>query len=108
VKTLTTLLAEPLQHLVYRFQCFSQRTKRGNHCPFRKRMAGVYHNSAYIIDTDGSEAGLYRKMHIPDDPHFYEKFYFTPGDLGFKTIPYTKGKLEHLFVGINGILKQLD
>jgi N-carbamoylputrescine amidase len=54
---------------------------------FEKRMAGVYHNSAYIIDTDGSEAGLYRKMHIPDDPHFYEKFYFTPGDLGFKTIP---------------------
>jgi predicted amidohydrolase len=67
---------------------FSQRTKRGNHCLFfEKRMAGVYHNSAYIIDTDGSEAGLYRKMHIPDDPHFYEKFYFTPGDLGFKTTP---------------------
>ena len=53
---------------------------------FEKRMSGVYHNSAYIIDSDGSEAGLYRKMHIPDDPHFYEKFYFTPGDLGFKTI----------------------
>ncbi|HAX16538.1 MAG TPA: acyltransferase, partial [Leeuwenhoekiella sp.] len=43
---------------------------------FEKRMSGIYHNSAYIIDTDGSEAGLYRKMHIPDDPHFYEKFYF--------------------------------
>src|SRR5690606_28773265 len=43
---------------------------------FEKRMAGIYHNSAYIIDTDGAEAGLYRKMHIPDDPHFYEKFYF--------------------------------
>ena len=53
---------------------------------FEKRMSGIYHNSAYIIDTDGSEAGLYRKMHIPEDPHFYEKFYFTPGDLGFKTI----------------------
>lgn len=52
---------------------------------FEKRMSGIYHNSAYILDTDGSEAGLYRKMHIPDDPHFYEKFYFTPGDLGFKS-----------------------
>jgi N-carbamoylputrescine amidase len=41
-------------------------------------MAGIYHNSAYIIDTDGSEAGLYRKMHIPDDPYFMKKFYFTP------------------------------
>jgi N-carbamoylputrescine amidase len=63
---------------------------------FEKRMAGIYHNSAYIIDTDGSEAGLYRKMHIPDDPHFYEKFYFTPGDLGFKTIPTQKGKIGTL------------
>jgi len=63
---------------------------------FEKRMAGIYHNSAYIIDTDGSEAGLYRKMHIPDDPHFYEKFYFTPGDLGFKTIPTKKGKIGTL------------
>ena len=63
---------------------------------FEKRMAGIYHNSVYIIDTDGSEAGLYRKMHIPDDPHFYEKFYFTPGDLGFKTIPTNKGKIGTL------------
>ena len=63
---------------------------------FEKRMAGIYHNSAYIIDTDGTEAGLYRKMHIPDDPHFYEKFYFTPGDLGFKTIPTQKGKIGTL------------
>ena len=63
---------------------------------FEKRMAGIYHNSAYIIDTDGSEAGLYRKMHIPDDPLFYEKFYFTPGDLGFKTIPTKKGKIGTL------------
>ncbi|NBW27623.1 MAG: acyltransferase [Flavobacteriaceae bacterium] len=63
---------------------------------FEKRMAGVYHNSAYIIDTDGSEAGLYRKMHIPDDPHFYEKFYFTPGDLGFKAFPTNKGKIGTL------------
>ncbi|PQJ75752.1 carbon-nitrogen hydrolase [Polaribacter gangjinensis] len=60
---------------------------------FEKRMAGIYHNSAYIIDTDGTEAGLYRKMHIPDDPHFYEKFYFTPGDLGFKSNQTNKGKV---------------
>ena len=63
---------------------------------FEKRMAGIYHNSAYIIDTDGSEAGLYRKMHIPDDPHFYEKFYFTPGDLGFRSFPTQKGKIGTL------------
>jgi N-carbamoylputrescine amidase len=63
---------------------------------FEKRMPGIYHNSAYIIDTDGSRAGLYRKMHIPDDPHFYEKFYFTPGDIGFKTFPTKKGKIGTL------------
>ena len=63
---------------------------------FEKRMSGVYHNSAYIIDTDGSEAGLYRKMHIPDDPHFYEKFYFTPGDIGFKAFQTQKGKIGTL------------
>ncbi len=63
---------------------------------FERRMAGIYHNSAYIIDTDGTEAGLYRKMHIPDDPHFYEKFYFTPGDLGFKAFPTNKGKIGTL------------
>jgi N-carbamoylputrescine amidase len=51
---------------------------------FEKRAAGVYHNSAAIIDADGSLLGIYRKMHIPDDPLFYEKFYFTPGDLGFR------------------------
>ncbi len=63
---------------------------------FEKRMAGIYHNSAYIIDADGSRAGLYRKMHIPDDPHFYEKFYFTPGDIGFKAFPTQKGKIGTL------------
>lgn len=52
---------------------------------FEKRAAGVYHNSAAIIDADGSLLGVYRKMHIPDDPLFYEKFYFTPGDLGFRS-----------------------
>jgi N-carbamoylputrescine amidase len=52
---------------------------------FEKRAAGLYHNSAAIVDADGSCVGKYRKMHIPDDPSFYEKFYFTPGDLGFKS-----------------------
>ena len=51
---------------------------------FEKRAAGVYHNTAVIFDADGSLRGLYRKMHIPDDPLYYEKFYFTPGDLGFR------------------------
>jgi N-carbamoylputrescine amidase len=51
---------------------------------FEKRTAGVYHNTAAVIDADGSLLGVYRKMHIPDDPLFYEKFYFTPGDLGFR------------------------
>src|SRR5712691_8314787 len=51
---------------------------------FEKRASGVYHNTAAIIDADGSLLGKYRKMHIPDDPLYYEKFYFTPGDLGFR------------------------
>jgi N-carbamoylputrescine amidase len=51
---------------------------------FEKRAPGLYHNSAVVLDADGSTAGLYRKMHIPDDPLYYEKFYFTPGDLGFQ------------------------
>ena len=63
---------------------------------FEKRAAGVYHNSAVIIDADGSVAGLYRKMHIPDDPAFYEKFYFTPGDLGFKSFETKYGKIGTL------------
>ena len=53
---------------------------------FEKRAAGLYHNTAVVLDTDGSLAGRYRKMHIPDDPGYYEKFYFTPGDLGFEPI----------------------
>lgn len=60
---------------------------------FEKRAAGVFHNSAVVIDADGSLAGLYRKMHIPDDPFFYEKFYFTPGDLGFQATPTRYGKI---------------
>ncbi len=51
---------------------------------FERRLAGVYHNTVVVIDADGSSLGLYRKMHIPDDPLYYEKYYFTPGDLGFK------------------------
>ena len=53
---------------------------------FERRAPGLYHNTAVVFDADGSEAGRYRKMHIPDDPAYYEKFYFTPGDLGFKPI----------------------
>lgn len=63
---------------------------------FERRASGLYHNSAYIIDTDGSEAGLYRKMHIPDDPSYYEKFYFTPGDIGFKAFNTKVGKIGTL------------
>ena len=60
---------------------------------FERRAAGVYHNTAAIIDADGSLLGTYRKMHIPDDPLFYEKFYFTPGDLGFRAWPTRYGKI---------------
>lgn len=60
---------------------------------FEKRAAGIYHNTAVVLDADGTIAGKYRKMHIPDDPGFYEKFYFTPGDLGFKPIQTRVGKL---------------
>ena len=60
---------------------------------FEKRAPGLYHNTAGVFDRDGSIAGKYRKMHIPDDPAYYEKFYFTPGDLGFKPIETSLGKL---------------
>lgn len=60
---------------------------------FEKRAPGLYHNTAVVFDTDGSIAGKYRKMHIPDDPAYYEKFYFTPGDLGFEPIETSLGKL---------------
>lgn len=60
---------------------------------FEKRAAGLYHNTAVVYETDGSIAGKYRKMHIPDDPGFYEKFYFTPGDLGFNPIDTSVGRL---------------
>lgn len=60
---------------------------------FERRAAGLYHNTAVVFDADGSTAGKYRKMHIPDDPGFYEKFYFTPGDLGFQPIDTSVGRL---------------
>jgi N-carbamoylputrescine amidase len=60
---------------------------------FEKRAAGLYHNTSVVIEKDGSIAGKYRKMHIPDDPAYYEKFYFTPGDLGFEPIETSVGKL---------------
>ena len=60
---------------------------------FERRAAGLYHNTAVVFDTDGSIAGKYRKMHIPDDPAYYEKFYFTPGDLGFQPIQTSLGRL---------------
>jgi N-carbamoylputrescine amidase len=60
---------------------------------FEKRAPGLYHNTAVVLEKDGSIAGKYRKMHIPDDPGFYEKFYFTPGDLGFKAIDTSVGRL---------------
>jgi N-carbamoylputrescine amidase len=60
---------------------------------FEKRTEGIYHNSAVVIDADGSILGSYRKMHIPDDPYFYEKFYFTPGDKGFKSFHTRYGRV---------------
>jgi N-carbamoylputrescine amidase len=60
---------------------------------FERRAPGVYHNTAVVFDADGRLAGMYRKMHIPDDPHFYEKFYFTPGDLGFQSFTTRFGRL---------------
>ncbi len=72
---------------------------------FDKRAPGLYHNTAVVLEKDGSIAGKYRKMHIPDDPAYYEKFYFTPGDLGFQPIETSLVSWVFLFVGISGILK---
>src|SRR5262249_7752726 len=63
---------------------------------FERRAAGLYHNSAAVIDTSGQGAGSYPKMHIPDGPAFYEKFYFTPGDLGFRAFDTRKGRIGTL------------
>jgi N-carbamoylputrescine amidase len=63
---------------------------------FERRAPGIYHNSAAVIDSNGKIAGLYRKMHIPDDPSYYEKFYFTPGDLGFRAFDTSAGRIATL------------
>ena len=63
---------------------------------FERRAAGIYHNSAAVVDATGEIAGLYRKMHIPDDPAYYEKFYFTPGDLGFRAFDTYAGRIAPL------------
>ena len=63
---------------------------------FEKRTSGIYHNTCVIIDEKGKIKGKYRKMHIPDDPQYYEKFYFTPGDLGFRSFKTSKGNLGTL------------
>ena len=63
---------------------------------FEKRAAGVYHNTAAMFDADGALRGLYRKMHIPDDPLYYEKYYFTPGDLGFRAFDTNVGRIGTL------------
>src|SRR5262249_50413057 len=60
---------------------------------FERRAAGVYHNTAAVLDADGGLLGIYRKMHIPDDPLYYEKYYFTPGDLGFRTFDTRFGRI---------------
>lgn len=91
-------LAEPLHGISFtEFSALAKELKVVIIVPFfEKRAAGIYHNSAYIINSDGTESGLYRKMHIPDDPAFYEKYYFTPGDLGFQAFNTFVGKLGTL------------
>jgi N-carbamoylputrescine amidase len=75
---------------------------------FERRAAGVYHNTAVVMDSDGTLAGVYRKMHIPDDPGFYEKFYFTPGDLGFQPVDTRVGRLACWCAGISGFRRRRD
>ena len=88
-------LAEPLEGpSMAAFQSLAARLGVVVIVPFFERRApGVYHNSAAVIDADGSLAGLYRKMHIPDDPAYYEKFYFAPGDLGFRAFNTRFGRI---------------
>jgi N-carbamoylputrescine amidase len=91
-------LAEPLHNDSYKvFSALAKELGVVLVVPFfERRASGLYHNSAYIIDTNGSQAGLYRKMHIPDDPSYYEKFYFTPGDIGFKAFKTKMGMIGTL------------
>lgn len=88
-------LSEPLDGpSVAAFRALAARLRVAVVVPFFERRApGLYHNSAAVVDADGSLAGVYRKMHIPDDPAYYEKFYFTPGDLGFKAINTAFGRI---------------
>ncbi len=87
--------AEPVPGPTTRaFQTFAKRRKVVMIISvFEKRASGLYHNTAVVIDADGSIAGIYRKMHIPDDPLYYEKFYFTPGDLGFRAWDTRYGRI---------------
>ena len=72
---------------------------------FEKRAPGIYHNTAAVLEQDGSLAGIYRKMHIPDDPGYSEKFYFTPGDLGFHPIRPVWANWGYWCAGTSGIRK---
>ena len=69
---------------------------------FERRDAGVYHNTAVVLDADGSVLGTYRKMHIPDDPLYFEKYYFTPGDQGYRCFDTVTGALACWFAGTSG------
>jgi N-carbamoylputrescine amidase len=91
-------LAEPLSSgTVTSFQKAAARLNVAVVLPvFERRAAGLYHNSAVVIDASGEIAGVYRKMHIPDDPAYYEKFYFTPGDLGFEAFDTAYGRVGTL------------
>lgn len=91
-------LAEPmLGESVETFQKISKKNKVVIIVPiFERRAAGIYHNSLAVINANGKVAGIYRKMHIPDDPAYYEKFYFTPGDLGFKSFKTKYGNIGTL------------
>ena len=72
---------------------------------FERRASGVYHNTAVVLEADGRVAGCYRKMHIPDDPGYHEKYYFTPGDLGFNLSAHQWGDWVYWCAGINGFRK---
>jgi N-carbamoylputrescine amidase len=91
-------LAEPIPGpTIKRFCAVSKKYRTALIVPiFERRASGVYHNSAVIIDADGSLVGLYRKMHIPDDPAYYEKYYFSPGDLGFQAFDIKYGRIGAL------------
>lgn len=91
-------LAESVNgNTIKKFQSEAEKLKVAVIVPFfEKRTEGIYHNSAAVVDADGSLLGIYRKMHIPDDPAYYEKFYFTPGDLDFKSFNTKYGKIGTL------------